>query len=325
MNLSFKLVSDQATSVGQPSAALFNRISRLCESLRPQKRVKSAVRLSGGISNSSFRIHFESSNEPIVLRIYERDPVACRKELELLGALGRTVPVPEVLHAEPEGFGDEGAFIFLKYVEGITFRQLKATGDRRAIQEAAYAVGATLGAIGGHDLSTLSHVDEGTQLRLDSIDSYLSSPRLIARTGGALADRVRHLVAGWAQRLQSVANERRLVHGDFRKQNVLVRPDEDGWTVAAILDWECAFAGSQMFDVAVFLRYERPEQPVAEPAFSRGFLDGGGQLCDDWMGLIRVVDLDSLCRSLTADHLPTDVEREIVGFVTATATRLGTG
>ena len=287
--------------------------------------MKSAVRLSGGLSNSSFRIHFESSDEPVVLRIYERDPVACRKELDILRAFGRIVPVPEVLHAEPEGFGDEGPFIFLKYVEGITFRQLKAMGDSRAIQEASYSVGAALGAIGGHDLASRTHVCDGSHPMLESIDSYLTSPRLIARTGLALADRVRHLVAGWEPQLQSVQNERRLVHGDFRKQNVLVRPEGNAWTVAAILDWECAFAGSPMFDVAVFLRYERPEQPVAEPAFSRGFLDGGGRLCDGWMDLIRVVDLDSLCESLTADHLPQDVEREIVGLVTATATRLGTG
>ncbi len=282
----------------------------------------SAERLSGGLSNSSFRVHFESGDEPIVLRIYERDHGACRKELELLCALGRTVPVPEVLHAEPEGFGDEEPFIFLKYVEGITFRQLKATGDRRAIQEASYAVGAALGAIGRYDLSSLDHVGDGAHTMLKNINGYLTSPRLIARTGGTLAGQVAHLVASWAPRLKLVMNERRLVHGDFRKQNVLVRPKGNAWTVAAILDWECAFAGSPMFDVAVFLRYERPEQPVAEPAFTRGFLDGGGQLCDDWMDLIRIVDLASLCRSLTAAHLPEDVEREIVGLVTATATRL---
>jgi len=300
------------------------RISRLCELLTP-RRVTSAVRLPGGISNSSFKIHFESCDEPIVLRIYERDPAACQKEIDLLCALGRAVPVPEIVHAEPEGFGDEGPFIFLKYVEGITFRQLKATGDRRAIQEASYAVGATLGEIGKHNLTHLGHTSDGARMMPEIIDSYITSPKLIARTGSALADRVRRLVACRASQLQAVMKERQLVHGDFRKQNVLVRPDGNVWTVAAILDWECAFTGSQMFDVATFLRYERPEQPVAEPSFSRGFLDGGGRLCDDWKDLIRVVDLESLCRSLTGEYLPLDIEREIVGLVAATASQLGNG
>ena len=322
MKLLFKSAGDHSTGDGQTSAALFDRISRLCKLLRPQSRVTKAERLSGGLSNSSFRVDFQSGDEPIILRIYERDPGACRKELELLCALGRTIPVPDVLHAEPEGFGGEGPFIFLKYVEGITFRQLKATGDRRALQAASYAVGAALGAIGRHDLNSLDHVGKGAHTMLENIDSYLTSPELIARTGGTLAGQVRRLVERWAQRLQPVINERRLVHGDFRKQNILVRPEGNAWTVAAILDWECAFTGSPMFDVAVFLRYERAEQPVAEPAFSRGFLDGGGQLRDDWMDLIRIVDLDSLCRSLTAAHLPPDVEREIVGLVTETATRI---
>ncbi|HKP10500.1 MAG TPA: aminoglycoside phosphotransferase family protein [Blastocatellia bacterium] len=295
------------------------RIRRLCQSLSPRRRVASAARLVGGLSNSGFKIHFESGGEPVVLRIYERDPAACRKELELLRALARTVAVPEVLHAEPEGCDGGRPFVFLRYVEGVTFRQLKATADRRAIQEAAYAIGAALAAVGKHDLDCVPQVSDGPPQLPESINGHLSSPGLTARTGAALADRVRRLVADWGTRLRLITRERRLVHGDFRKQNILVRPDGNTWTVAAILDWECAFQGSQMFDVGVFLRYERSEQPVAEPAFSRGFRDGGGRLCEDWMDAARVVDLDSLCRSLTAPHLPPDIEREIVGLVTATA------
>jgi aminoglycoside phosphotransferase (APT) family kinase protein len=300
-------------------AVPIDRIRRLCQSLTPRRRVTGAARLVGGLSNSSFKIHFEPGGEPVVLRVYERDPAACRKELELLGTLARTVPVPEVLHAEPDGLDGDGPFVFLRYVEGITFRQLKAAADPRAIQEAAYAIGAALVAIGKSDLSAMPHVGEGPRPSPESINGHLASPTLVARTGGALADRVRRVVADWAARLRLLADERRLVHGDFRKQNILVRPAGNAWTVAAVLDWECACKGSPMIDVGLFLRYERPERPVAEPAFSRGFRDGGGQLDDDWMDLARAVDLDSLCRSLTAPHLPSDIEREIVGLVTATA------
>lgn len=323
-NLSFTGAGDHSTGHDHSSDVPFERISRLSKSLMPRRRVASAVRLRGGISNSSFKIHFEQGDEPIVLRIYERDPAACRKEIDILRALRQTVPVPEVLHAEPEGFDEEGPFIFLKYVEGITFRQLKATGNRRAIQEASYCVGTTLAAIGKHNFTLPSHTtDERTMPEI--IDSHTKSPKLIARTGGALADRVRRLVARRALQFQAVMKERRLVHGDFRKQNILVRPCGNTWAVAAILDWECAFTGSQMLDVALFLRYERAERPIAEPSFSRGFLDGGGGLRDDWRDLIRVVDLESLCRSLTADDLPPDIEREIVGLVRATARRFGDG
>lgn len=293
--------------------------------LAPRRRVAGAVRLDGGISNSSFRIDLEGSEEPVVLRIYERDPGACRKELELLRALGGTVPVPEVLHAEPEGLDGHGPFVFLRWVEGITFRQLKATADRRAIQEASYAVGAALGAVGSHDLAGLDSVGGGPHPSPESIEDSLASPRLVARTGSELADRARRLVAEWAPRLRSVAGERRLVHGDFRKQNVLVRLDGGAWRVAAILDWECAFAGSPLLDVGVFLRYERPERPTAEPAFSRGFLDGGGWLPEDWRERVRVVDLASLCRCLAEPELPPEIEREVAGLVAETVARLGSG
>jgi aminoglycoside phosphotransferase (APT) family kinase protein len=299
----------------------FDRISRLCESFT-SRRVSCATRLSGGLSNSSFKILFESSDEPVVLGIYERDLRACWRELELLSLLGPVVPVPEVLHAEPDGFDEDGPVLFLRYVEGITFRELKARGDRCALQDAAYFLGAALATIGRQELTSLSHINDVRFQVLRGSENYLTSSRLIARAGAAVAEKVGKLIARWAVPLRLVMNERRLIHGDFRKQNILVRPNEKGWTVAAILDWECAFAGSPMCDVGLFLRYERPDDPVAEPAFSRGFRDAGGELCDSWFELSRVVDLESLCSSLTAPDLPHDIECEIVSLVIRTTVEL---
>jgi aminoglycoside phosphotransferase (APT) family kinase protein len=41
-----------------------------------------------------------------------------------------------------------------------------------------------------------------------------------------------------------------LVHGDLHHANVLVRPSEVGWTVAAVLDWDSAWAGPADADAA---------------------------------------------------------------------------
>jgi aminoglycoside phosphotransferase (APT) family kinase protein len=41
-----------------------------------------------------------------------------------------------------------------------------------------------------------------------------------------------------------------LVHGDLHHANVLVRPAEGGWTVAAVLDWDSAWAGPADADAA---------------------------------------------------------------------------
>jgi aminoglycoside phosphotransferase (APT) family kinase protein len=44
-----------------------------------------------------------------------------------------------------------------------------------------------------------------------------------------------------------------VVHGDFRLDNLLVRPD--GWEVAAVLDWEMATLGDPLTDLGLMLVY----------------------------------------------------------------------
>jgi aminoglycoside phosphotransferase (APT) family kinase protein len=296
-------------------------ISRLARTVSP-RRVTRAERLSGGLSNSGFKIQLEGSDEPIVLRIYDRDRAACRKELDVLRLVRATVPVPDVIHAEPTGLEAGRPFAFLKYVHGMTFRELKATRDERAIQQASYAVGATLAAIGRHSLDS-PEVKHDAERISESIDASLGSPLLIDRIGVRLAAKVHALASTWTARLSELGRERRLVHGDFRKQNVLVHRVGQEWRVAVILDWECAGCGSPLSDVGVFLRYEQPARPVAEPHFSRGFAEAGGHLDVRWSQLIRVVDLKGLCRILAAQELPPAIAREVKGLVAATVAEVG--
>jgi aminoglycoside phosphotransferase (APT) family kinase protein len=50
-----------------------------------------------------------------------------------------------------------------------------------------------------------------------------------------------------------VAQRATVVHGDFRLDNVLVRPDD--WQLAAVLDWEMAALGDPMTDLGLMLVY----------------------------------------------------------------------
>src|SRR5262249_49985037 len=68
-----------------------------------------------------------------------RDPAICRKEVALYRLVRGSVPVPEVLRAAPS--------LVLRYVEGITFQELRARGDAAAVAQAARSAGETLAAI----------------------------------------------------------------------------------------------------------------------------------------------------------------------------------
>jgi hypothetical protein len=104
----------------------------------PRSRVLGIEHLAGGLRNANFKVHLDSRAGAIVVRVYEHDSSICQKELDLLGLLGACIPVPEALHAEPLALDDIAPFMILRYVEGVTFRDLVRTGDRVAIAEAAY-------------------------------------------------------------------------------------------------------------------------------------------------------------------------------------------
>jgi aminoglycoside phosphotransferase (APT) family kinase protein len=283
--------------------------------------------LSDGMRNANFKLRLDSRSELIVLRLYEHDASLCQKELDLMRLIGASVPMPEVIHAEPRGFENCPPFILIRYVQGITFHELKRGGDRDAIGQAAYSAGETLAAIGRTKFSKSGWVAPGpvvTAPLLDGpdhmprfVDLCLASSNLELRMPPDLRERTHALIWSWAPQLAGLEGETSLVHGDFNKRNLLVRY-AGRWSVAAVLDWEFAISGSPLNDIGNFLRYERTLQPLAEPHFSTGYLNAGGTLPGEWRRLARLVDLTALCQSLTQYQLPDTVISELVELVRAT-------
>jgi len=284
--------------------------------------------LTEGLSNFNYRVDFDSGDEPVVLRIYGRDPKVCQKEVDLLRLLRETVPVPEVLRVYANGFDGVGPFIVLRYVEGITFRQLRRTGDEEAVAQAARSIGETLAAFHRHTFAergtlgagpaVTDHFLNGPNAIPEFIDSCLASPTLRRRLDERTRDRVHTLAWSRSPELARFQDENCLVHGDFGNRNVLVRRERGRWRVAAVIDWEFAVAGSPLFDIASFLRYERRLAPSREPRFSQGYERGGGKLSEDWRRLARIVDLTRLCEILAQEKLPADVVIEVAELVRET-------
>jgi aminoglycoside phosphotransferase (APT) family kinase protein len=294
----------------------------------PHARILAAEPLVGGLINSNFKVQLDSPGEPLVLRIYERDVTACQKETDLLRLIGRTVPVAEVLYAEPQPADSTKPFAIVTFIDGITFRELKHNGNKADLSQAAYSAGQILAAIGqykfpeagklGPGLAITGKYLEGPDLVPRLVEGFLKSSVLQTRTTLEVQKRIHNLIWSWAPRLAELDADSSLVHCDFGSRNLLVKSDSGSWTVAGVIDWEFALSASPLIDVGHFLRYEQSKSPLREPHFSSGFRDGGGILPEGWRALARVLDLTALLDLLTRPQLPTDVQAEMLELVKAT-------
>ncbi|MGA3074668.1 MAG: aminoglycoside phosphotransferase family protein [Bryobacteraceae bacterium] len=303
-------------------------LERIARTAFPGCRVLSSEPLGDGKRNANFKLHLDPAPAPVVLRIYEHDPTLCQKEIDLMRLVSAAVPVPEVIYAEPHGWEDLPPFTFTRWIEGITFKELKRSGDADAIPQAAQAAGEILATIGSFRFpkpgwlapgpTVGAPLVEGADPTPRFIDLCLAAENLQRRMAAELCDRTHALVWSWAPRLAALDAETSLVHGDFNKRNLLLRPAGGRWRVAAVLDWEFAVSSSPLADLGSFLRYERAARPLAEPHFSVGYMHAGGRLPHDWRRLAQLLNLVALCESLTHDELQDDVVAELVELVRAT-------
>jgi len=288
----------------------------------PALRITDCRPLAGGFRNSNFKI--VAGSYAFVLRLYRHQRALCRKELDLMRLVGAAIPVPEVVHAEPDGLDGVPPFVVTRFVEGITFHDLTLGGDCAAIAQAACSAGETLSAIGRFAFdrpgwlapgpAVADPIIEGADPFPRFVDQCLSSPHLAARMPADLRNRTHSTVWRAAGELAELARHTRLVHGDFNARNLLVRPMGGQWRVAAVLDWEFAVSGSPLADIGNFLRYESHARPLAEPHFSAGY----GRLPEGWRRLARLLDLAALCEFLVREELRAGLAEEVLAMVRAT-------
>jgi len=93
-----------------------------------------------------------------------------------------------------------------------------------------------------------------------------------------------------------------LVHGDFRATNILLHQVDHEWKVSGLIDWEFAFSGPCIYDIAKFIRYDERVTEAFNEAFIEGFCSGGGVLPENWKTQAKLIDLINLCSVLALDE-----------------------
>ncbi len=287
-------------------------IAQILERALPKHVLKSFELLTGGAGNLSYLLHFSGTQDPLVLRIYTRDPSVCQKEVDILRSASGQLPVPELIYADPKGEDDVGPYVLYRYAEGITFQELKSRGDLQDMADAAYAIGAALAR-----LQTVS-LSEPVSARQEITDECLNSPILEQRLGGFDRDRLGIFFSNWLPRIRNLYQQTALVHGDFNNRNTIVNRKGSGWVVTGILDWEYAFIGSPLWDASRFICFERQARPCREPHFSRGFRESGGSLPKDWSEFSRALNALSAAESLSRPDLRAQYIPELHDLIVAT-------
>lgn len=280
-------------------------IGSLLATALPGEQVERTERLSGGLANTNYKVVLAGRQEPVVLRLYTRDPYACAREVAIHRLVAGRVPVPEVLYAECAGDAGGTSVAVMRWVDGIKLDALLAEKDERAIGSAAVAVGATLAALGafqfpragffGPDLMVAEPLPGMREACLGYVEEALFTRKGAERLGATRAQSIWALLNANAALLDAADSTPQLVHGDYKAQNLLVRETSPGWEVAAALDWEFAFAGSPLIDLSILLRYAERLPSTFASGVVAGYTGTGGTLPDDWRRILKLLDLMNLC------------------------------
>jgi len=315
---------------GDRRAPYVATVHELLEPWLRGRRVTTVELMAGGLMNRNCRVGIHGAPADVVLRLNDRDREAAAKEIAVLRTIGRSVPVPEILYADADPASPHPPFAVMALVDGLALSDLKRTGDRTAIDDAAYDAGRVLAGLQAFGFDRPGLLTPDLTVDTTSLPDPLTTATLVEifsraetfkeRAGAALVERLLRVAREWTDHPTAPPAATTLVHGDFNSRNVLVSGATGRWRVAAVLDWEFAFAGPIDCDIGNFLRYEHPERPRFEPAFSHGLRDAGIALEGEWRRAARMADLPALCELVSRDSTPPDVVAELLALVARTLT-----
>ncbi len=309
-------------------------LSTMLEPIFPDAHVAEVQLLSGGFSNSNYHIRFAEPGISVVLRLHAGEGMidhaytTAQKEWEIMHLLqqNQAVVLPEPLYADLNGTRMGRPYTIMSFVAGERLSDLLVGRDRQTVGACAYAAGQTLAALHavtfphpgffGPNLTTQPQVDTDGEGWRDYIAQCLTGH---SRTwlGAELSEKLWQFVLAHQAEVATLPAQTVLVHADYNGKNILMQTTAEGWQVAAVLDWEFAFAGSPLFDIGIFLRHEDDLSPDYAQEFERGYRAAGGALPPNWRRLGKLLDLLNLCEFLNTPHSRPRIVAEMIQLIEA--------
>jgi Ser/Thr protein kinase RdoA (MazF antagonist) len=282
-------------------------LKRLVGRAFPGAEIGEFAVLATGLANTNVRFRLEGGDSTYVLRIHTREPEAAGRELELMRYLsaspGSRVPVAPLVYAHPVAEPGEYAYSIWGFVQGTLLQELFRTLPPSELVSIAGECGRVLAALASHRFETCGELGAGLEIVREYgrpsqfvpsiVQRALFEGRAGERLGATLRDDLWRVVERTSPRLTAIDDRYSLVHGDYKRSNLLMQPGDAGWTVGAVLDWEFACSGPAIIDIGLFLRAGQALPAGFREAFASSYRDAGGDLPADWLPLSRLVDVVS--------------------------------
>jgi aminoglycoside phosphotransferase (APT) family kinase protein len=288
----------------------YSAITELLHPVFPGCFVAAIDPLSGGQANTLYRVFVSGRENPVVLRIYTHDAQACLKEVALAQLVDQQVPVAAILYADATCQRVEYPYAVLDWVEGVQMDFVLQHGEPSDVHQAGYAAGATLAAIHQIGWQGYGLLDGSLAISLpfespkqackEYIAHCLVQGKAAERLGADLAAKLWSFVASHIDLLDDLPAGPCLTHGDYRPPNLMLARHAGPWHLAAVLDWEFAFAFTGLFDLGQLVRHDLALSPGFEMAAIAAYEAHGGALPERWKAMAKLLDLMNLCDFLDA-------------------------
>lgn len=298
------------------------QVSALLAPAFPGQAVVHHRAVQGGLSNTNIRAILSDHRDPVLLRLYIRDPIQAAKEWALLSRLDGQVPVPRLYYTASANDLVPYPYAVMQWIDGerlelVLERKLAPPDLRQMMQD----IGRVLARIHAMHFDRAGFLDGALRVAKpisvgrEGLLGYLQEQLggtgpARQRLGSALADAVIDFADREGGLLDGWQGMPELTHGDFGGSNILVR-QAAGWRTTAVLDWEFAFSGSPFFDLGNLLRPPLGARADIDRAIEQGYRDAGGILPTEWRHMTQLVELISwtefLSRPTCGPKLTADV------------------
>lgn len=282
----------------QHSHQLPNRtVIAMIQDAFPNTTITQLCLIAGGCANLNYCFSLNNSDASLILRIYTRDTKSAVKEKIIGERLKNILPCPKILHL---GSMHDYTFSISPCLTGKTLQTHLLDTKKKPNYHIMKDLGELLGKMSDIHFDHPGFFDHALipiKKSQPSLSDFCLTALHHSNTQLALSHHESNVIESFLTMHRNILdenNEASLVHGDFDPANILVDESDGHVFVSGILDWEFAFSGSPLWDLANMLRYRSELDRSYQDHFIEGLISSGYHLPNNWEQRMDLFNLASL-------------------------------